>query len=410
MKKAKGKSHLATQRVRVFKKSEKKFEVLVEKPAQGGDSMAHLPDGRVCFIKGALPDEIVQITLTKNAKDFALAKVEKIIQAHPQRVIPRCPLFYRCGGCSMQHASFSLQTDMLKKAVCDTFFRFVKKELPQNFSLKTGNPFEYRNRARLVSEKNAPFGFRASESHRVIPISNCPVLTPTLNEFLNSETARKINRQLAGREELEIFDNASGRENSVAYYYSGMSAVDFEKYANTTVYVSGKEISTDASVFFQSNLSLLPELVHSVQRLVGSGKHLIDLFSGVGFFAAQLQENFERVTAVERDANCLRHAKCNLKSTVEFIASPVEEWLLGNTDFSQATLLVDPPRTGLPPSVLQAFIKSSLERIIYVSCNPVTFARDTAMLAQGGFSVTSSEGFAFYPQTPHLEMLSVLER
>jgi 23S rRNA (uracil1939-C5)-methyltransferase len=135
---------------------------------------------------------------------------------------------------------------------------------------------------------------------------------------------------------------------------------------------------------------------------------LIDLFSGVGFFATILKDRFKKITTVERDEGCLKHANVNLSA--ENVSAPAEDWLAENVVDVPATLIVDPPRTGLPPSALDAIVKSSVNRLIYVSCDPVTLARDFAKFRDAGFALKRAEGFAFYPQTPHLEMMFVLSR
>ncbi|MCF0224854.1 MAG: class I SAM-dependent RNA methyltransferase, partial [Fibrobacter sp.] len=227
--------------------------------------------------------------------------------------------------------------------------------------------------------------------------------------------------------DVNIFDNGEGE---ISYYYRGMPKNDFEAKAVSVVNVAGTKIQADASVFFQSNLEMLPRLVESVCSAVDEGiqggeasdEWLIDLFSGVGFFAAVLQERFKKVTTVEREEGCLKHAKVNLSKKinafadgrsnkiVENVSAPAEDWLVKNVVDVPATLIVDPPRTGLPKEALDAIVKSSVNRLIYVSCDPVTLARDYARFSEAGFTLRRAEGFAFYPQTPHLEMMFVLSR
>ena len=124
---------------------------------------------------------------------------------------------------------------------------------------------------------------------------------------------------------------------------------------------------------------------------------------------------------MEREPLCLKYAKVNLcenergqaghdTGRVENVSAPAEEWLAKNVVDKPATLIVDPPRTGLPPEALTAIVKSSVNRLIYVSCDPVTLARDFAKFNAAGFALKRAEGFAFYPQTPHLEMMFVLAR
>jgi 23S rRNA (uracil1939-C5)-methyltransferase len=274
------------------------------------------------------------------------------------------------------------------------------------------------------------FGFRKQESNGVVAVENCPVLTPGLNDFLKNTTVAELfgagafkgaaagSKRVPRDLEISLFDNGAGK---VSFFYKGMSPKLRESRCPAQVEIQGRHIQSDASVFFQSNLSLLPRLVQSVQQAVDEGiasgaatdQWLIDLFSGVGFFACILRDRFKRITTVERDPLCLEYVKVNLSGiggAVENIAAPAEEWLAKNVVDIPATLIVDPPRTGLPPEALTAIVKSSVQRLIYVSCDPVTLFRDFAKFHAAGFELKKAEGFAFYPQTPHLEMMFVLSR
>ncbi|MCQ2109304.1 MAG: TRAM domain-containing protein [Fibrobacter sp.] len=388
-------------------------ELRIDKMVQGGEGMGRLSDGRVCFVAGALPGELCKVLLTFQKKDFTRGRVLEVVEASPDRVKPKCPLYGRCGGCSLQHLESSKQAEYLAQVERENFKRLAHAELPADFKVHTGNPWNYRNRARVVfcgnREDGARFGFREQESNHAVTFENCPVLTKGLNEFLKGPA-----KNLKARE-LNIFDNGNGQ---VSYYYDGMPAAEFQKNAVSVVEIGGKKIESDASVFFQSNLGLLPELVCAVRNAVDEGirsgeasdEWLIDLFSGVGFFAALLQDKFKRVTTVERDDGCLKHAKVNLSGNAENVSAPAEDWLAENVVDIPATLIVDPPRTGLPPTALEAIAKSSVKKLIYVSCDPVTLARDFAKLREFGFTMKSAEAFAFYPQTPHMEMLAILSR
>ncbi len=410
----------------------------IEKMVQGGEGMARLEDGRVCFVAGALPGELCKVRLTFQKKDFTKGRIVEVLEASPDRVKPLCPLYGKCGGCSLQHLASEKQAEYLEKVERENFRRLAHAELPEDFVIHTGNAWGYRNRARVVfrgnsgygAAKRAAFGFRGEESNNIVPFEKCPVLTDGLNEFLrgpaatllagdskrNSDDSRRFSRDI----DVNIFDNGAGE---ISFYYPGMHKSDFDAHAVSHVEIAGRKIEADASVFFQSNLGLLPELVESVRKAVdeglASGKSsdawLIDLFSGVGFFACILQDKFKKITTVEREEGCLKHAKVNLSvpaasCAVENVSAPAEDWLVENVVDVPATLIVDPPRTGLPKEALTAIVKSSVNRLIYVSCDPVTLARDFAKFSEAGFALSHAEGFAFYPQTPHLEMMFVLDR
>ena len=402
------------------------FKLRIEKMVQGGEGFARLPDGRACFVQGGLPNELCNVELVQNKKDFARGRAVEILERSDDRVQSKCALFGKCGGCSLQHLDPLKQSAYLERVERENFRRLAHAELPENFAIHVGPAWDYRNRARMVlkADKSGKvvYGFRKQESRNIATFESCPVLTPALNAFLK-ENAAKIFAPFAGRRAFELdvnlFDNGKGE---VSYFYRGMPAKEFAKNACSVVDIAGCKIHSDASVFFQSNLSLLPELVKSVQVAVDEGvasgeasdAWLIDLFSGVGFFAAILKDRFKKITTVERDDGCLKHAKVNLGESVgrvvENVSAPAENWLVENVVDTPATLIVDPPRTGLPLDALNAIVKSSVNRLVYVSCDPVTLARDYAKFAAAGFSLKKAEGFAFYPQTPHLEMLFVLSR
>ncbi len=399
-------------------------ELSIEKLVQGGGGLARLADGRVCFVRGGLPGERCRVELTAGKKDFARGRVVEVLEKSADRVQPKCPLYGKCGGCSLQHLDSAKQVTYLERVERENFKRIAHEELPADFVIHQGEPWGYRNRARVVylgeRDGRCRFGFRKQESNGVVAIESCPVLTAGLNEFLKNAKPSEIFKGLKHipRDlDLNIFDDGTGR---VAYYYRGMLEARKRESSVSCVKIGDKQIKSDASVFFQSNLSLLPRLVQSVREAVDEGiasgaasdEWLIDLFSGVGFFAALLQDKFKRITTVERDGLCLQYAKVNLSATdsVENVSAPAEEWLVKNVVDIPATLIVDPPRTGLPPEALGAIVKSSVNRLIYVSCDPVTLARDFAKFRQAGFALKRAEGFAFYPQTPHLEMMFVLAR
>lgn len=393
---------------------------------QGGEGMARLPDGRVCFVQGALAGELCQVEILQNKKDFTRGRVIKVTEKSVDRAEPRCPLYGKCGGCSLQHLESSAQAACSALVERENFRRIARVELPEDFKIHTGPAWGYRNRARVVIARaksgKVSYGFRMQKSNGIIPFANCPVLTPALNAFLKEnaikifEESIKASKRPPRNFELDVnlFDNGAGK---VSYFYKGMPAADFEKNAVSVVEIAGKKIRSDASVFFQSNLALLPELVTAVQNAVDEGiasgeasdAWLIDLFSGVGFFAAILKDKFKKITTVEREEGCLKHARANLNGG-DNVSAPAEDWLAENVVDVPATLIVDPPRTGLPPTALEAIVKSSVNRLIYVSCDPVTLARDFAKFREAGFALKKAEGFAFYPQTPHLEMLFVLSR
>ncbi|GBU24323.1 ribosomal RNA large subunit methyltransferase [Fibrobacteria bacterium R8-3-H12] len=336
-----------------------------------------MPNGSVCFVEGALPNELAEIKITEQKKDFSKAIATKILEPHKKRRIPPCKYYGKCGGCNAQHVEFKGQIELLKQIILDLFARTAKINLPQNFEIHQGKEWAYRHRAQVFAtkNKNIPWGFRERAANNAVPIEECLVLSQNLNEKL------KENSNLKKR---YLFDNKS------------------EEFL-------GKHIYADESVFFQSNLELLPKLIDEIQKAAGKGELLLDIFSGVGLFSAFLQDKFERVIAVEQNPLCQKFAEKNLGKNCEFHSMNAEEWFNNNISLiSKSCILIDPPREGMSDELCGHLCKNKIRKLIYASCNPATLARDTRKLLNAGYNLESIQGFAFYPQTFHLEMLILL--
>jgi 23S rRNA (uracil1939-C5)-methyltransferase len=338
----------------------------IEKCVQGGAGFGRLPDGSVCFVEGALPGELVEIKVIERKKDFAKAGVLNILEPGKGRRIPPCPYYGKCGGCNAQYAEFELQVELLRQITLDLFSRTAKINLPQNFEIHCGAQWGYRYRAQVFFEMRG--------SNTVIPVKKCMVLSEKLNEKLKEVPLTK---------KIHLFDNQS------------------EKFL-------GKYIHADESVFFQSNLELLPKLIGEVARAANEGELLLDIFCGVGLFSAFLQGKFERVIAIEQNSLCQKFAERNLGKNCEFYAMGAEEWCSQNAELlSEACVLIDPPRAGITNELCDVLCKNKSRKLLYISCNPATLARDTRKLLNAGYELVDIQGFAFYPQTFHLEMMAV---
>jgi len=348
----------------------------IEKIINGGAGFARLPNGSVCFVEDALPNELVEIKITKQKKDFSKAIATKILEPNKSRRTPPCKYYGKCGGCNAQHVEFEGQIELLKQIILDLFARTAKINLPQNFEIHYAKEWAYRHRAQVFAtkNKNIPWGFSERAANNVVPIEKCLILSQNLNEKLKESLNLK---------KRYLFDNKS------------------EEFL-------GKHIHADESVFFQSNLELLPKLIGEIQKAASQGEIFLDIFSGVGLFSAFLQDKFERVIAVEQNPLCQKFAEKNLGKNCEFYTMNAEEFFNKNTPILRgACILIDPPREGMTDELCGCLCKNKTSKLIYVSCNPATLARDTRKLLNAGYNLESIKGFAFYPQTFHLEMIIV---
>ncbi|GHV17261.1 putative RNA methyltransferase [Fibrobacterales bacterium] len=352
----------------------------VTKIANGGAGIVRLPDGCICFADGALPGEIVEIRVVNRKKDCAWAVLDKVIEPHPLRRNPPCPYYGKCGGCNAQHATFPLQIEMLKQIAEDLFLRVAKIKLPLNWTLHFGTEWGYRHRAQVFRSGDG-WGFQVRKTNTVVPIEKCLVLSENLNLSLQN------------------FESVSVGENVKRYLFD-----------NQSLHFLGRHINADESVFFQSNMPLLPTLINEVQKAAGEGERLLDLFCGIGLFSAFLQDKFKKIIGVEQNSLCRKFAIKNVSCDFSFHSDSAEVWCRQNEISSDDCVIIDPPRSGLPPDLCDFFCRNAVRKLIYVSCDPATLARDTSKLLSAGYELADIQGFAFYPQTFHLEMLAVFSR
>lgn len=373
----------------------KPLELLTEPLlAQGGDAVARAPDGRVVFVSGAAPSERVRAKIVQENKTFLRAEVRAVLEPGPARVEPRCPHFGDCGGCTSQHISAAAQLESKQAAFLAALSKIARID-PAAVRLEepwSGPPFGYRARARFAVTAGR-LGYRARGDRRAIAIDTCPVLSPAL------EAAAVAHDPAPGQKEVELLE-ASGRVLSEADPPLLIPEGSFGP-----LYVS-------AAVFRQQNpagnQALLETIAAWIQDRPEFGGTVLELFAGSGNITRVLARRAARVVAVEGEG-----AAVSLLSRLK-----LERTLVRVADAASATFederfdasLVDPPRTGLPQPLIEALAARGGSRLLYVSCDPATFARDLGRFSPLGYVLEQARLFDFYPQTPHAEVLGLLRR
>ncbi|MCA9549351.1 MAG: class I SAM-dependent RNA methyltransferase [Myxococcales bacterium] len=397
--------------------------------ASGGDAVARHPDGRVVFVSGAAPSERVEARLTKDNKSFVRAEVVKVLEPGPSRVNPPCAHYAQCGGCTLQHVAYGEQVASKDVALRETLARIGGLDLSETaFDAPwSGAPYGYRTRARLVRALDGRLGFRARRSKHVVDIQRCPVLAPELQEVL---TALRPAMEMRGPMRRE-----GRREDEISLVFDGASVLaDFPegltKGARTAARAAGVPLlfGNDAvtegddghgplvsspQVFAQASRSGNQALVGYVAELCPEGAaSAVDLYSGSGNFTRVLAKRAARVDAFEgaRDAVALarRVAPENVKVHLSGVEQGFTSWVAegGRAE----VVLLDPPRTGTNAKVLKAIQAAEASALIFVSCDPATFARDAGILAQGGLRLARVRLFDLYPQTEHSEVVGLFVR
>lgn len=405
----------------------------------GGDCLAHI-NGKNVFVPFALPDEELEVEITKSFRDYDTAKITKILTPSPHRVEPFCPLYGTCGGCNLQHVDSEYQVE-LRKSILKECFERDGIECP-DIEIISGSDKNYRSRIQLT---NGSFNKKAS--NELVSLENCPISTEEINSYLKN-TAQ--NERPSGRVHLfgdprivteGIFSSnpsvskvivAEEREKPAREVkIQGASSKKKEKlrlqqnrhFAGTTlnqnnrcqITLSGKKIAFDVQGFFQSNLEVLEKTISAVTRNLG-GRNVLDMYSGCGTFSVFLADLFGKVCMVEHNRDAIVFAEENLRgknhesfglSGENWIKFSAQNYITNNGEFE--AVVIDPPRSGMEKEVCKWLCRSKIPQIRSVSCNPSTHARDASFLVKSGYHLSKLYLLDFYPHTAHIESLACFE-
>ena len=432
----------------------------------GGDGLARLPAdekgrGKAVFVPFVLANEKIEATITEKKPGFARARAREVLDPSAQRVAPSCPYFGSCGGCHYQHASYEHQLEIKKEILRETLRRTAKLDLSIDIQVHPSKPWNYRNRSRLKVQTEPEFklGYFKMSSHELLAVEQCPISSPLINRGIvalwNSGRAGRVP---VGMDEVEFFANAEDTQLLVevrANPNSRRAAIRAwaEEFRASMPDIAGvvifREISkqhaepekiltigadhlmyrtaratyrVSAGSFFQTNRFLTDELVKIVTERQ-SGEVALDLYAGVGLFSTALCD-MRHIVSVESSQTSTEDLSYNLPSSAESVRATTEQYLSGSATTRRAgkgatspypavrpdLAVVDPPRSGLGERVARSLVTLGAPRVIYVSCDPVTLARDLGVLLAGGYRIEQVHLVDLFPQTFHLETVAHLAR
>ncbi len=366
-----------------------KITVRISDIAFGGEGVARNGEF-VVFVPFTAPDELVEAEVVEVKKRFARARLIRVAESSPDRVEPECAYFGQCGGCQYQHLSYKVQLQLKHKQIKDLFQRIggVDPQLVEAV-VPCPAPYGYRNRIMIRSQwdkfkQGLNIGFIRADNRLVIDLAECKIAEPALNHEISRVRANPPPK-------------------------GGLKVV-------LRIPPEGWHVPPDS--FFQNNFFLLPKLVETIRDCVrdAGSKHLLDIYCGVGFFSIELAGFVESFIGIELDKLAIKAARQNAADhrahNGEFVSGAAEE-LMGQTlkrfRPEQTTVLIDPPRKGCHPAMLEALRAGRPAQIIYVSCHPATMARDLNILCTGGvFSLARVTPLDMFPQTQHVESVADL--
>ena len=424
--------------------------LLIEKLIHGGRGLGRW-EGAPVFVGGALAGERVEAVVTAVRKGYLEAALARIVAPSPDRIDAPCPLFATCGGCQIQQLAYPAQLEAKRAIAAESLRRLggLAADIPP----LTPSPdvFGYRVRADLkigVAGGRRALGFHAARSRTVVPVAACPVLHPRLQAALgplSDLVARRTasisgrgDRGLAGLEEVEIQTTASGpdlvivfrmraldrrvlgaigRELRAALPLRGLVAYDRRRHRwvgggdALEERIDGIDCRVSDRTFLQINPGVNAALVSAVVEWAALSGHerVVDLYAGFGNFSLPLARRARLVTAVESSPSAVADARFNARASgvgLRVASTPVESWTPEADEGSPDLVVVDPPRAGLTRAALDRAVALAAPRILYVSCEPATLARDAARFARAGYRLARIQGFDMFPHTAHVELLS----
>jgi len=438
-----------------------RLTVRVNALAYGGDGVGRVGDF-VIFVSGGLPEEECRVTLTEVHKRYARAEVETVLQPSPDRVLPPCPVFGVCGGCQWQMLSYSAQLEAKRRLVREVLERvggIPEPDVEPVFDMD--RPWRFRNKAQFpVDGKNGllAVGYYRKGTHDLVEFDSCLIQDPSLDRF------RQIFKAMWQTHNLPVYherSRAPGLRHLVARAGRGTGEVlailvinkghvpdslvseakkalpelvgivlNFNSRPGNVILgerfltlwgrdylyetIGPLRLRISAGSFFQTNTRQTGALYQQVREMAGlSGRErVLDLYSGVGGIALFLAPEAESVLGIEEEGSAFRdackNAALNKIGNIRFLAGRVERQKDALMDAD--VVIVDPPRSGCSPEALSALARSQARRMVYVSCNPTTLARDIKFLKGKGFRLTRVVPVDLFPQSFHIEAVARLDR
>ncbi len=384
--------------------------------AHGGSAVGR-HEGRAVFVPFGIPGETVRARITQDKGRFARAEVIEVLEAAPIRVQARCKHFGQCGGCHGQHIAYDAQLAFKRQVVADQLGRIGGlRDVMVHPTLPSPAPYGYRSHVTFHVAVGGRLGFVSTDDRTVLPIDECHIIRDELAavSFQPSVTSSPILLQTGEGSRVRVQVGSEGApiifpmdtdddDESYSAESSDLSA-DSVRYT-----IKGHSFRCSAGSFFQVNLPQAEKLVELVlDRLALKGnERVLDLYSGVGLFTAFLAEKAAGVAAVEAFPLAVEDAAVNLEAVdnIDLYEGTIEA-VLPSLEGNFAAAVVDPPRSGMDAPALNALIKRAPERLVYVSCDPATLARDAKKLVANGYTLRDVQPVDMFPQTYHIESVA----
>lgn len=395
------------------------MKVKIEKLDHFGRGITNI-NNKICFVENALPNEIVNIEILKETKKYFLAKTTDFIESSPNRIIEPCPFYNECGGCNLEHLSFSKENEFKRRKVQELLVKFAKINPTLVKETVYSDEYNYRNKVTFHGKDNI-FGYYKENSNDLLKIDKCFLLDKKINEIIKllQTESNKISELLirTNNDSSKIMVKITGQVNDIETLNSkvdvllinGKCLTPSEKIITT---IGSKKYYLSVDSFFQVNKTLTEKLYDKVKEQVEKVRpnKLLDLYCGTGSIGIYVSDFAKEIIGVDysksniEDAN--ENKKLNNLKNITFINDKVENVIDTFKDIDM--IIVDPPRAGLDKKTIDNIERISPKHLVYVSCDPATLARDLNLLTD--YQAEEITPFNMFPRTYHVECVSVLHR
>ncbi len=443
----------------VLRPAETNALIEINRLASDGSGVGYI-DGKATFVPGMLPGEAGRVRIVEAKPSFQRAEIIEIITASPERTAPACSSYERCGGCDMQHMNYDYTLSWKKQWVEDALRRIGGfNGINVNDVIGMDNPWRYRNKAVLHKDQESGLGYYEGKSHKVVLFDDCLLLSDGMNRKIKrlqaalggcnpdirSVTFRESNHGKgllllegpnAGQDDfaseikkLKEMPEFAPQNFSIVYPKRGQEfAGSGPLYLNE--YIDDMRFRVSPRAFLQVNSNQTKRLYSLILEWAAlTGKEQVwDLYCGIGTITLMLAKRARKVIGIEENPfaveDAIENAKDNKIANVDFIQGKVEE-RLKNLPETADLVVTDPPRAGMDPRVIERLLQSRPQKIIYVSCNPATMARDLKLLMGGnregaessdpsvrksGYDIVAVQPVDMFPWSVHVECVTLMSR
>lgn len=395
-------------------------KVLISSVNHQGYGVARI-NNKVVFVENAITDDVVDIEIVKEYKKYALGEVVNFASMSKEHITSACPYYDKCGGCQISHITHKAQLDFKKEKMRNIFSRYLDMEIsPKIISV---NEYNYRNKV-VFHIKDGKLGFYEDGTNKLIKIDNCLLLDERINNLiplfnnLDLTYVEKIMVRVTSKEVMVVFYGFIDKIDVLKKYVSSIILVNIKEkllYGKSYIKeeVNGLKFIISYNSFFQVNTKAMVRLYDKVLKYANLTKEddVLDLFCGTGTIGIYLSMYCKSVLGVEIVEEAIKDANINKElnniDNISFICGDVDRVI--NEKFNQNVLVVDPPRSGLNKNTKNVILNNGFDRIVYVSCDPMTLVRDLKDLSSK-YEFKEITLVDMFPNTYHVECVILLQR